>query len=494
MKTKLLLILSGTFIFVTSQAQDQDFDKHVNLIKEKITCCATSFIGAEGLKASGIEISKDGVTQIFYEGKEGPLVFHLSQLFKDNNSATGISQETSSPLLLLHFSAEKTHAISFATPQDANAVSVAFQELVKQLPKEVSPDLNFQRTVDAINIRLAKWSDTQTQIYALPDGDFIIFNNKKQSFRFNLFNLAKPFYRPDRIDAFGIEPVSCTINNVAPATWINFYTREKQVAFFKLKCMPDAELQIIYQFLKHLKTLCPAPSPAIFRPAGATYYLQHHQPLQTGHEALSNSIRASDKKDVGDTTFIIANRGEGWLDKDSIPVGEWRFFAKDEHGKEYLFKTGTYMRSTSASFSIRDEDAELLKTCRTSTNSLKEQQASSIPYVKGYTWIYYHPNGRIWKKVNFLTTEIPILLEAPAEIDDSGNTEVKSCVVRLKTDLDEWISKEVTEYDREGKLFKKVLYNTSGDVYRKILYGKDETVLKEETARPYERILSPYHF
>ncbi|MEN2412200.1 hypothetical protein [Flavobacterium mesophilum] len=53
-------------------------------------------------------------------------------------------------------------------------------------------------------------------------------------------------------------------------------------------------------------------------------------------------IRPTDIQKKGDSIIKIKSNGEGWLDKDTIPVGKWNFYAKDKHGQEYLFKTETY--------------------------------------------------------------------------------------------------------------------------------------------------------
>lgn len=88
-------------------------------------------------------------------------------------------------------------------------------------------------------------------------------------------------------------------------------------------------------------------------------------------------------------------------------------------------------------FEVADIDSvELAKNYHLSFSSLQKQQAQAVPFVKVNAWKYYHPDGNIWKKVNFKHRQIPV--NTSIVIMDLENTEQTRLVINLKERLDEW--------------------------------------------------------
>ncbi len=156
---------------------------------------------------------------------------------------------------------------------------------------------------------------------------------------------------------------------------------------------------------------------------------------------LTGSIRAIDKKDEGDSTLSIYSNGEGWLDKDSLPVGEWKFYATQNGGKEYLFKSGSYQPTTASMFEVINIDSsDLAKNYGLSFYRLQENQLQIIPFIKANQWNYFHANGKIWKSVNFKMSQVPIIISIVMDdLDDQSSTRL---VIQLKEELDEWIKEK----------------------------------------------------
>jgi hypothetical protein len=228
------------------------------------------------------------------------------------------------------------------------------------------------------------------------------------------------------------------------------------------------------------------------KPPDAAYFISRNTVLKTENTMLLNSIRAADKKDEGDTTFLINSKGEGWLDKDSLPAGRWNFYAKDKSGKEYRFKSGVYSPTKASMFEIKNMDSAGLKNkYGLSYASLQEEQSRTIPFVKSKIWNFYHPNGRLWKQVRYQAQQIPVEVSVSAALTENGPERL---LILLKEDLDEWINTEVIEYNEEGKTFKKLQYYGFSQVYKKTLYGKNGKVLKVETAIPYTKEVLPENY
>ena len=239
----------------------------------------------------------------------------------------------------------------------------------------------------------------------------------------------------------------------------------------------------------------PTSKPQSFaaKPAEAVHFISRTSNLSLTARAY-HSLRALDKKDSGDTTWIIYSRGEGWLDKDSLPTGLWQFYAQDEKGGEYLFKTGYYRRTVPALFDIKAKDSSYSRQQhRVSFARVKADQSESIPFIKSGSWQYFHSNGQLWKKVSYQVEGIPIYLDEVITTDGKGDLTGSSLIQRVKFNDDEWIDTEVTEYDPAGRLFKKLQYYAFSQVYKKTLFGAGGMIIREEKAVPYQTELSAEH-
>ncbi len=302
--------------------------------------------------------------------------------------------------------------------------------------QEMFSDLNFQQTVDVINIRLSKWSEkgNPVRIIALNNGYIIVANKGKQTLRFNLFDLKDENIQKNH----GIETLACDPRAHAPLAWINFESKGGTIGFIRLDCKtPHPELDIIRGAFIHLKSLCTKFAASNNPPYEALYLVNRNAVLKTQNKMLAGSLRAVDKKDDRDTVSITSN-GEGWLDKDSLPIGKWHFYSKDEQGKEYLFKSGTYLPTNPEMFKVMGIDSsDLAKKYQLSFYALQQGHAQTVSFIKAKAWNYYHPNGSLWKTVYYRTTEIPITTRIV--MMDPENNKSTSLVIELKKDrMDEW--------------------------------------------------------
>jgi hypothetical protein len=216
-----------------------------------------------------------------------------------------------------------------------------------------------------------------------------------------------------------------------------FLKAGKTVAFIRLKCnIPKTELSLIRSAFLRLRLLCIKTGSLNDRPPGAAYFIPRNALLNSGNKMLAESIRSIDITGDSRVPVPVNSSGEGWLDKDSLPIGQWYFYAKNSTGKEYLFKTGLYQTTTPEMFEVTDIDSvELAKNFHLSFLSLQKQQAQAIPFVKVKAWKYYHPDGTIWKKVNFKHRQIPV--NTSIVIMDLENTEQTRLIINLKERLDE---------------------------------------------------------
>jgi hypothetical protein len=193
------------------------------------------------------------------------------------------------------------------------------------------------------------------------------------------------------------------------------------------------------------------------------YFVNGNETIDPTKYFLAFSIRSIDKKDIDTSTIEIKSNGEGWLDKDSIPIGNWKFYAIDNLGEKYLFKEGVYQGTSPSMFIYSGDTDELKNIFGNITDSLLMLHIKDIPFVKSGTWTYYHSNGKLWKKVTFCSSKIPIEFEI-AEINEG-----KQLLFPLNDD--EPIEGRVEEFNAEGKLFKELYYMGYNKIFRKICYG-----------------------
>ena len=490
-KINLLIFLC---CILSSHAQDISFEQTVHFIQKKVSCCSVPFAASTKSKVDSVAIFKNGNTTLFYPDKKPKQTFNIFKLYKEDNSATGIDTILGGKFIQFYVSKERIRLIRFATPQDAKEVYTALLQLLTFNKTENKPvkDLDFEETKDVINGMLAKWAERGNiyKITAEPNGSVAIINGRDQSFQFNLFDLSSN-QNNNKSDDYRIETITCDVKTQAPLAWINFNTKNGQVAFIRLKCETSkAALDSIRNAFLHLKSLCSNSNTLHNTSSAAIYFVSRNTVLQSGNKMLAGSIRSIDKKDEGDTTLSVYSNGEGWLDKDSFPIGDWNFYSKNKAGKEYLFKSGTYHRTTAPMFEVTNIDStDLAKKYGTSYYSLQQAQLQIIPFIKTNQWHYYHANGKIWKKVNYKISQVPIITNIV--MNDPANQASTELIIVLKEELDEWIAGELKEYDEKGSVYKKLQYHTTGEVYKKILYNKNGIIIKTETAKPHQNPVLP---
>ena len=324
-------------------------------------------------------------------------------------------------------------ALFFNTKINAQTIT----SICRAQAQEMFSDLNFQQTVDVINIRLSKWSEkgNPVRIIALNNGYVIVTNKGKQTLRFNLFDLKDENIQKNH----GIETLACDPRAHAPLAWINFKSVGGTIGFIRLDCnTPNPELDIIRGAFIHLKSLCTKFAASNNPPYEALYFVNRNAVFKTDNKMLQGSIRSIDKIDGGDRTMSVSSNGEGWLNKDSLPIGEWKFYSIDSSGKEYLFKSGTYQRTKPEMFTVMGIDSsELAKKYQLSFYALQQGHVQTIPFIKAQAWNYYYPTGKFWKTVYYKTTQIPISVSiVMMDMENMGHTRL---VINLKEDsMDEW--------------------------------------------------------
>ena len=98
-------------------------------------------------------------------------------------------------------------------------------------------------------------------------------------------------------------------------------------------------------------------------------------------------------------------------------------------------------------------------------DTLLMKQIKRIPFIKAGIWTYHHPNGKLWKKVTFRSSEIPIKFFI-AEINGGEQ-------LLFPVNDDEPIEGKVEEFNAEGKLYNELYYMGFNKVFRKISYDKN---------------------
>lgn len=217
-----------------------------------------------------------------------------------------------------------------------------------------------------------------------------------------------------------------------------------------------------------------------YKPDRGYYFIRRTDKIDSSSFLFYPIKRSFDKKDVADTTITLSSYGEGWLDKDSVPVGEWKFYSKDEKGKEYVLKEGVFRKTTSDLFDIVGDIAEIKELFRLSPDTLRVMQSARVRYIKCGTWVYYHPNGKIWKKQDFLCNNLPV--EYSIVVNENGSKELLVTEGDGNFGADEYIDfhSTLSEYDEAGRIFKKLKFFYLGNraIY-KAIYDKHGNIVKE---------------
>jgi len=310
-------------------------------------------------------------------------------------------------------------------PAFSKTPNTEFAEIVRSIQRKIhccsapfSPSV--KRKVDSISIVIS--------------GDVTLYySDNKTPQTFNLLKLYRETDESTGIDTilngkyiqFHVNPDK--INLISFASAVD--AREAFIAFHELRLLCKKE---ILKFNDH--------------PPTATYFINRDAILKIENEILLNSIRCIDKMKEGDTVVIVSSRGEGWLDKDSVPVGQWSFYARDGQGKEFLFKSGAYFPTAPAMFEVRNIDStELSDKYRLSFCTLQQDHVKTIPFIKANNWNYYHPGGKLWKSVNYVISRIPILTSIIiTSVEDLPST---TLAVLLKENRDEWTSEDLNRHD-----------------------------------------------
>src|SRR5688572_16119572 len=358
------------------------FENTVQLIQNKVSCCSVPFSPSTKRKVSNIIIGKTGDISLYYSDKKAKETFNLFDLYKEE-SVTGVDTVLAGKFIQFHINAEKIRMIRFASVQDAKQAYDAFLKLFSlcENKSSVISSLNHQQTIQFINERLAKWADpvNKLKMDAKLNGDIVISSNSQQIFNFNFFDLSNG----NNQKVSGIEIVGCDKKTHAPRSWINFKTPGRQVAFIRLNCdIPQNELENIRSAILHLGSLSQKPELRNSKNDPGVYFLTRTSIISTENEILQKSLRPIDKMDIGDSTIEISSKGEGWLDKDSLPTGKWNFYAKNKEGKEFLFKTGIYQRTDPGLFQVFNIDSsDLKKQYHLSFYDLQQDQVNTIRFI-----------------------------------------------------------------------------------------------------------------
>jgi hypothetical protein len=484
---KTFILSASLFASAIINAQENKFEETVAFIKKKVSCCAVPFSASTKRKIDFIDIRKNGEMTLRYSDNKLKQTYNLLDLYKEKEGETGIDTVMGGKFVQFYVHSEKIRMIRFASAKDAGEVYAAFLRLLPLLSgQKTTSSLNFQESITYINNWLSIWSENPhtVRLKASQNGMAIITGREGQSFSFNLFDLKGG--GDTEAGNNGIETISCNPKDHAPLAWINFYADSRKEAFIRLRCnTPKSELDKIREAFIHLRSRCNPSNNQIQPPAGASHFVSRKAIFTTNNELLLTSIRPVDKMDKGDTTISILSYGEGWLDKDSLPVGQWNFYTSTKESREYLFKSGTYQRTNPEMFEVNNIDsADLKNNYGMEFRQLQELQSEHVPFIKSNEWRYYHTNGQLWKKLDYLQKQIPV--NTSIVMQDPENSETTLLTIASKSDPDEWIKGEVREYDQEGRLYKKLQYRQSGEVAQKTIYGETGKIIRNETSRPFE--------
>ena len=435
---KIILFISMAFVFTTAKAQN--FQETVKFIQNKIECCAIPASGSTNKKVDSISINTDGNVILYYSNKAAKEYFNLFKLYYDDPTSKGIDIIMGGKFLQFYINEKQIRLIRFKTAADAAEVYEAFLRLISigKAERKMFSDLNFKQTVDIINIRLSKWTEksNSVKLTATEDGNILLTNGKQLRFYFNIFELISS--SSDRNE--GIRIKLCDPRTHAPSSWMYFNSYAKSLAFIRFNCpTPETELNTIKGAFVHLKSLCKKVTYYNKPSDSAVFFVNRNALISTENLMLKESIRAVDKKPCGDTVILINSNGEGWLDKDSLPIGVWSFHATDSLRNEYVFKTGTYQRTIPSMFEVTGIDStDIEKDYHLTFSDLRRQHLRTVPFIKVGKWSYYHPARNLWKTLQFKKAAIPISTsELIMNTENPGKT---SLIINLKDDrMDEWV-------------------------------------------------------
>jgi hypothetical protein len=253
---KLFFSILALCCFNASFAQPQNYQEIVKRIQSKIKCCAVPIAASSSKKVANISINIDGSTTFSYSDKSPDYNFNLFQLYKEEQSKTGIDTILKGRVIQFSETEQRARLIKFATADDAAEVYEAFLQLINigKAENKMFSDLNFKQTIDVINTRLSKWTEKPNlvRLTAEENGN-ILLTNGKHRFNFNLFELISSSSERNE----GIEIRPCDPLEHAPSSWMYFNSYAKSLAFIRFTCLtPEAELDIIKGAFIHLKSLC----------------------------------------------------------------------------------------------------------------------------------------------------------------------------------------------------------------------------------------------
>ena len=237
---KLCLLLAGLLVAGLVRAQSQSFEQTVEVIKKNIRCCSVPFSPSTTAKVEDIRISKNGTITLVYNGNRPKQTFNIFKLYEETATATGIDTILGGKFIQFYVNEQRIRLIRFSSREKTSEVFAAFQALLSICDSRASAvDSNrLSREVNFINNKLDRRSESgNISISAYGNGDVVIRDKGKQTFRFNFHTSASR-----------AKLVYCDKKLHAPVAWINFYQEDKITAFIRFKCqVPNDELENIQQ-------------------------------------------------------------------------------------------------------------------------------------------------------------------------------------------------------------------------------------------------------
>jgi len=202
------------------------------------------------------------------------------------------------------------------------------------------------------------------------------------------------------------------------------------------------------------------------KPGDGYYFINRNAKIDTANHLLYASIRPTEKTDYKNTTEEIRSNGEGWLNKDSLPIGPWTFYAHTKAGHEYIFKKGEYSVIDDQMIRLNDKDYDRIEENGFNLGSVLENAAWLTRFIKKGEWIYYYPGGKVWqhRKYRYYDLYIPLQFKG---YDDNEKI-YKEIAFEINHNPDEWSPEVVEELKENGK------------VYKYLYFKKDGTLLKTE--------------
>ena len=127
---KLLFSTLALCCITTSFAQPHNIQEVVQFIQKKVACCSVPFAASSGKKVASITIDANGNTELFYSDKSPNNNFNLFQLYKEEQSKTGIDTILKGRVIQFSVTEQRVRLIKFATAADAKEVYTAFLHLL----------------------------------------------------------------------------------------------------------------------------------------------------------------------------------------------------------------------------------------------------------------------------------------------------------------------------------------------------------------------------